>query len=204
MSQRNRTRRPRRSRASHLAAAVVLLVLLVLPTAPPAAGAAGPCTRGAAQALLQGFGVATRLGDRPVPPSLGIDYFRCQFRLYEDGVTFTFSDQDYILGGIARFVTYDELEEFGWSRAEAIALLESITEEVEIATVVGGNVGTFELVPLIVTSYRDAIASPGLVVYNHRAFITKLPAGEYLVRYTEHLPGEPDFIATVRLVITAA
>jgi hypothetical protein len=157
--------------------------------------------------MLQSFGVAARLGDRLDegldPPSLGADYYRCQFRLYEDGETFTFSDQDYILGGIAVFYTYDELEEFGLSRAEAIADLESITDEVEIATVVGGNVETFEPVSVIVTPYRDALSSPGLVVYNQRAFIVKLPAGEYLVRYTQQYPGEPDFIATVRLVITA-
>lgn len=165
---------------------------------------AAPCTKGTAQAFLKNFGKASRLGDRMESTRLG-DYYRlCQFRLYENGKTFRFSDQDYIVGGHAAFWTYDELEELGMSRAEAIADMKSITEEVEIATIVGGNVGTFEPVPLIVTKYRDALASPGRVVYNHRAFITKLPVGQYFVRYTERVPGEPDFTATARLVITAA
>ena len=184
----------------------------VTPEPPPTRSAsvnetldpAAPCTKGTAQAFLKNFGKASRLGDRMESTRLGDYYRHCQFRLYEDGKTFRFSDQDYIVGGIAQFFTFHALEELGMSRAEAIADMESITEEVDIATIVGGNVGTFEPVPLIVTKYRDALASPGLVVYNHRAFITKLPAGQYFVRSTERFPGEPDNIDTVRLVITAA
>jgi hypothetical protein len=75
---------------------------------------------------------------------------------------------------------------------------------VEIASVVGGDVGTFEDVPLIVTNYRDVFGPLGHAVFNHRAFITKLQVGEYFVRWTQTYPGFPDFTSTVRVVITAS
>ena len=180
-----------------------VLTFIALP-APHAAGSVQPCSYGNAQSLLNAGPVAYRLNNALHIPGFGGLTAKCQFRLYADGETVTFSDQDYILGGIFLFYTYEELEEFGLTRAEAIADLKLYVDRVEIASVVGGNVGTFEDVPLIVTSYRDALAPPGHVVYNHRAFITRLPAGEYLVRYTETYPGFPDFVSTVRVVITAS
>jgi hypothetical protein len=75
-----------------------------------------------------------------------------------------------------------------------------------MATVTDGIAGPFEPVPLIETKYRDApLVSPlgeGHIVFNQRGFITQLPAGEYLVHWTESYPGFPDFEATVRLLVT--
>jgi hypothetical protein len=185
-----------------LTALTVVLTFIALPAAL-AATSDQPCSYGDAQALLNQGPVAFRLADGSAhQPGLGGLIGRCQFRLYQDGETVTFSDEDYILGGILIFWTYEELEELGWTRAEAIADMELVTDRVEIASVGGGEVGTFEDVPLIVTHYRDAFGPPGHLVYNHRAFITQLPAGEYLVRWTQSYPGFPDFESTVRLLVT--
>jgi hypothetical protein len=172
----------------------------------PSQAVASPtlCSGGGAQALLQIMPTAARLNVNTDLPRLGDIKDQCTFKFYEDGETRTFSDQDVILGGIVAFFTYNEFEFYGVSRAEAIAYLELSTDHVEIATVVGGSAGTFEDMPLVVTKYRDAIGPFGHAVYNHRAFITQLPAGEYLVRWTSSFPGEPDFISTVHLVITHA
>ena len=197
-------RRSARRLTGRLGALIVVLTFVALP-ASHAAGSVDTCSYGNAKALLNQAPVAFRLADGSAhQPGLGGLIGRCQFRLYQDGETVTFSDEDYFLGGILVFWTYEELEELGWTRAEAIADLKLATDRVEIASVVGGEVGTFEDVPLIVTHYRDAFGPPGHVVYNHRAFITQLPAGEYLVRYTQTYPGFPDFVSTVRLVIVAS
>jgi hypothetical protein len=183
--------------------ALIVVLTFMLPAAH--AAASEPCSYGDAQALLNQGPVAFRLADGSADqPGLGGLVGRCQFRLYEDGATVTFSDEDYFLGGIFLFWTYEELEEFGWTRAEAIADLKLVTDRMEIASVVGGEIGAFEDVPLIVTRFRDAFGPPGHVVYTHHAFITQLPAGEYLVRYTQSYPGFPDFTSTVRVVITSS
>jgi hypothetical protein len=186
-----------------ISALIVVLAIISIPAAH-AAASDEPCSYGDAQALLNQGPVAFRLADGSAnQPGLGGLVGRCQFRLYEDGATVTFSDEDYFLGGIILFWTYEELEEFGWTRAEAIADLKLVTDRVEIASVEGGEIGAFEDVPLIATRFRDAFGPPGHVVYTHHAFITQLPAGEYLVRYTQSYPGFPDLTSTVRVVITA-
>lgn len=197
--------RPRSARrlTGRLGALVIVLAFIALP-AQHAAGSVNTCSYGNAQSLLNAGPVAFRLNNFAHMPGFGGLTARCQFRLYADGETFTFSDQDYILGGIFNYWSYEEMEEFGWTRAEAIADLDLYSSRLEMARVVGGVVGTFEDVPLILTPYRDALAPPGHVVYNQRAIITQLPAGEYLVRYTESYPGFPDFTATMRVVITAS
>jgi len=196
--------RSARRLAGRLSALIVVLTFIAF-LALPAAASDQPCSYGDAKALLNQAPVAFRLSDGSAhQPGLGGLVGRCQFRLYQDGETVTFSDEDYFLGGIILFYTYAELEEFGFTRAEAIADLKLATDRVEIASVVGGDVGAFADVPLIVTRYRDAFGPPGHVVYNHRAFITRLPAGEYLVRYTQSYPGFPDFTSTVRVVVTAS
>ncbi len=49
--------------------------------------------------------------------------FRCQYRLFLDGRTFTYCEDDVILGGSNQFVDYKAL---GWARLEGIAFLERI------------------------------------------------------------------------------
>jgi len=161
-----------------------------------------PCTYGDAQALLQELPLAFTQPLSSDRPRLGQLFGRCQFRWFQDGETIAFREDDYILGGIVMFWSYEDLDDFGWSRAEAIEDLRLATDHVEMAVVTDGIAGPFEDVPLIETSYRDVRSAVGHIVFNHRAFIRQLPAGEYLVRWTQSYPGAPDFEATVRLLVT--
>lgn len=182
--------------------ALALALVACIGPQPALAQTEEPCSYGDAQALLLEVPVAATQSDRSDRPHLGGLWKECQFRLYEHGETFTFGEDDYILGGIAWWWSYEEMEEFGWSREEAIADLQLVTDRVEIAVVNRGKREPFEPVPLILTSYRDAQLFGTHIVFNHRAFIAQLPAGDYLVRWTESYPGFPDSKATVRLLVT--
>ncbi len=183
-------------RGAALAAAALIAVVVIGANAVPSAAAAKqevPCTYGGAQALLRAAPVGATQSLRSDRPHLGQLMDRCQFRGYRGGETFTFREGDYIVGGIIQFWTYEEMDEFGWSRAKAIEDLRLVTQRVEMATVTDGNSGPFKPVPIIETTYRDAqlaVNDWGHIVYNQRAFITQLPAGEYLVRWTQSYAGE--------------
>lgn len=205
------TRRRMMGRAARLGLAAVA-VAACIGVQPARAQADGPCTYSGAQALLFEGPVAATQSDRSDRPHLGELWRECQFRLYRDGETVTFRQGDYILGAIAVWWSYQQMDEFGLSRAEAIDDLELVTDQIEIAVVTDGIAGPFEPVPVIVTSYRDAQlevaavedAAEGHIVFNQRGFISQLPAGEYLVRWTQAYPGFPDFVSTVRLLVTPA
>jgi hypothetical protein len=182
--------------------ALMLAVVACIGLQPALAQTERPCSYGDAQALLLEVPVAATQSERSDHSHLGGLWEDCQFRGYADGETFSFGEDDYILGGIAWWWSYDEMEEFGWSRAEAIEDLQLVTQRVEMAIVTNGIAGPFEAVPVIVTRYRDAQLFGSHIVFNHRAIIVKLPAGEYLVRWTESYPGFPDSEATIRLVVT--
>jgi hypothetical protein len=172
----------------------------------PAAGATTepPCTYGDAQALLQELPLSFTQSLGSDRPRLGQLFGRCQFRLFQDGETIAFREDDVVLGGILMFWSYEDMDAFGWTRAEAIMDLELAVDHVEMAVVTGGIAGPFEPVPLIETKYRDVRSAVGHIVFNHRAFIRVYPVGEYLVRWTQSYPGIPDFTSTVRLVVTPA
>jgi hypothetical protein len=199
-------RKRMRGRVVRLALAMVALVACV-GVQPAYAQTEEPCTYGGAQALLLEAPVAATQSDRSDRPHLGELWEECQFRLYRDGQTITFREGDYILGAIAVWWTYDEMDEFGLSRGEAIEDLQLITDRIEIAKLDGRKRGPFEPVPVIVTSYRDAQLFGTHIVFNQRGFIAHLPAGEYLVRWTQSYPGSIAFPAfrdesTVRLLVT--
>jgi hypothetical protein len=181
-------------------ALITVLTCIGGPTAR--AGAEPLCTYGDAQALLQQLPLAFTQSLSSDRPRLGQIFGRCQFRLFQDGETITFREGDNFLGGITMFWSYEDMEAFGWSRAEAIEDLRLATDQVEMAVVTNGSVGPFEPVPLIETSYRDVLGVVGHIVFNHRAFISQLPPGEYLVHWTQSYPGSPDFESTVRIIVT--
>lgn len=138
------------------------------------------CTMGDAQALLDAFGqfFASPLGPPP-----------CQYRLYWEEMTFC--EDDVILGGIVYWWTYHEMEELGWSRSEAIADMELVRDRVWL----DGAEQT-----MTVTAYKDANnAQLGRLVYNHRAYTTRLLPGDHLSSWVQTYPGYPDFTATTVL-----
>ena len=128
---------------------------------------------------------------------------RCQYRLFRDGETFTFSEDDVIVGGVSYLYDYAQL---GVTRQAAIAEIESTTDRVCLAeTMPDGTIGECVEQLLMHSAYKNVMSVTfGLTVFQHRAFITQLPAGEYLSDWVSTTPGFPDVSAVVRLIITPA
>ena len=115
----------------------IVAVVACIGVQPARAETGDPCTYGGAQALLEAAPVAATQASRSeetgIRPHLGGLWNECQFRLYLNKETVTFQEDDYILGGIAWWWTYEELAQLGWSRNQAIADLQLITDRIEIA-----------------------------------------------------------------------
>jgi hypothetical protein len=161
---------------------IVAGLLSVLgPVVPAAADSIEPpCSHGEALAVFESFGTFTRLHD----------VLSCQYRLYEDREHFTFGDEDWFVGGIAHFLTYEDLEQFGMTREEGIAELETITSRLWLAKISPrGQVGTPVEQSLMQTAYKDTSLFGGLV-YTHRGVILNLPPGDYLSIYEDYCGSE--------------
>jgi len=113
---------------------------------------------------------------------------RCQYRLFWDGRTVTFCEDDVILGGIVWLWDYKAA---GISRADAIADIELTTDRVWLDG---------EEQVLQQTAFKDVnSAVSGLNVYQHRAFITQFPPGDHVSVWVSTYPGLPDETATVTI-----
>ena len=119
---------------------------------------------------------------------------------YRDGEEFTFNEDDVFVGGILWF--YD-FKAAGVTRPAAIADIEMNVDRVWLAEVLpGGELGPLVEQPLMRTAYKDIQhLFFGQVVYQHRAFITQLPPGDYVSIWVNNYPGLPDATATVQLHI---
>jgi hypothetical protein len=157
------------------------LISVLAPVAPAtAASNEPPCSHGDALAVFESFGTFTRLHD----------VLSCEYRLYEDGRHYTFNDEDWFAGGIAWFFTDEELEQFGMTRQEGIAELETITNRLWLAKIgPRGKVGTPVEQSLMQTAYKDTSLFGGLV-YTHYGVILNLPPGDYLSIYEESCGSE--------------
>lgn len=167
--------------------------------------AAEPCTMGDARSMFEALQIPFNvLRPRGIEgPKMLDSVGRCQYRLFRDGATFTFTDEDVFLGGIVQLYDY---ENAGLSREEAIADLESIQDRVWLAEVLSGGVtGAWVEQPLMRTAYKNIESAVlGLTVLQQRAFITSLPPGEYLSYWESSYQGVPDLTALVRLIIAPA
>ena len=136
-----------------------------------------PCTLGDAQKTFE----------KPFGNLIGS---ACQYRLFFDGDTYTFCEDDFILGGVVWFWEYPEL---GVTRAEAIADIEANEDHVWID-------GSEQ--QLMFTAYKDGQHPVfGQVVFQHRAFITQLPVGEHTSYYENFHPDYGLTAATVTLQV---
>ncbi len=123
-------------------------------------------------------------------PGLLDAYGRCQYRIFRDGETFTFCEDDFFLGGTVVFWDYKVA---GISRAEAIAEMELASDRVWLDGV--------EQV-LERTAYKNLKSvNLGLLVYQVRGFVTQLPPGDHVSVWVGSFPGTPDETATVHLDI---
>jgi hypothetical protein len=143
-----------------------------------------PCTYGEAQHSFQ----APYTSINPdIPYPFGNE---CQYRLFRDGETVTFCEDDFILGGVIWFADYPVLD---MSRQEAIADIELNEDHVWIDGVE---------MPLMDTGIKDG-QHPffGKVVYKQRAFIAQLSVGEHTSYYENFHPDYGLFTSTVHLVV---
>jgi hypothetical protein len=133
-------------------------------------------------------------------PMVGEAVGNCQYRLFVDGETVTFSEDDFFLGGI---VELSDWKAQGITRKEGIQQIADTTDRAWLAPVLSdGTLGSPVEQTLLVTSYKDGF-NPifGRFVYQHRGFITQLEPGEYLSIWEGTFEGEI-FTASVRLIIT--
>ncbi len=192
-------------RLPRLRSLVVLVALVgaLLPgVAPIAAASTGAdlnaaavqerCTRGDAEALFQVSPLPAQVM-RPRGqdhPGLLEAYSNCQYRVFRDGATVTFCEDDFIVGGI---VAYWDYKVDGISRAEAIGILETAVDRVWLDGVEQ---------TLRVTAYKDLNSvNLGVIVYQVRAFVTQLQPGDYVSTWVATYPDGPDDTATVYLHI---
>ena len=158
---------------------------------PERAAQHAACTVGDAQAVFQALpltaGVMLPRGQDH--PGLLEASVRCQFRVWHDGETFTACQDDVILGGIIYFWPY---KADGISRAFAIADTELFKDRVWL----NGQEQVLERTP-----YKNVETPLGTALWQHRAFITQLPPGEFASVWVSSYPGVPDDTATVTLHI---
>jgi hypothetical protein len=161
-----------------LSAGVAVLLLVV-------AGSAASADRQPAQVCT--IGDAWSAFEAPLGKLIGNP---CQYRLFWDGQTRTFCQGNPILGGVIAIYDYKAL---GVSRAAAIADLERSHDRVWVDSVEQ---------PLMRTAYKDGESSLfGHVVYQHRAFIAELAAGEHISYWENTDPVFGVTTATVTLQV---
>ena len=165
-------------------AALFSVAIFVASSVALAGPAEGPrCTLGEAQANLEAPFQHFVTDD----PSVR---FKCQYRVFLDGRSFTYCEDDWIHGGRNLFAEYPSL---GWSREEGIAFLTRAGTRVWIDGIEQ---------PLIRTGYKDG-QHPivGHSVYQNVGFITQLPVGDHVSYYEGTFDGVTDESATVQLHI---
>jgi hypothetical protein len=190
--------------------AAIIFGLLLAAVRTPAALGEARCTLGDAQALFQGLAVPAVMVERDLEhPRFvrrlgGVDDTpgQCQYRTWNDGATYTFSETDYFLGGSAAFVDY---EGQGLTRKEVMDELDAVQSRLWLVELPPGGSGEPVEQPLMQTAYKQITTPDGVkLLYVQVGFIGHLPAGEYLSILEETPPGGPAVTYTVHLVITPA
>ena len=138
----------------------------------------------------------------------------CQFRLYDDNdpednpdnpeIPHVFSEDDYFLAGISAGYTYAELEELGFTRAEAIAEMNKFTDRFFWGPATATD-AELEEIELASTPYLDAFLGDDLIVGNHIYVLfkaNKLDPGDYKWRWEVSFPGEGTGVTYGAVTIT--
>ena len=181
--------------------ALVALVVSSLPGAVSGVAASGAnsepaaqhaaCTVGDANAVLEALAVTAGVMFPRGQDHAGLleASVRCQYRLWHDGETFTACEDDFIVGGIVYFWPY---KADGVSRAFAIADTELFADRAWL----NGQEQVLNR-----TAYKNVETPLGTAVWQHRAFVTQLPPGDYASVWVSSYPGFPDDTATVNVHI---
>ena len=158
-------------------AALVAVLALGASSVASADTSSRPCTIGDANANFEA----------PLP-HLGGVYGPCQYRVFFDGATFTFCEDDVILGGVVNFADYKNA---GTTRDEGIDYLGTLGQRVWLDGVEQS---------LEHTAIKDAVHPVfGQVVYQHFAFVTSLSPGRHVSYFEGTTNGVVDLTATIGL-----
>ena len=189
--------------------------------APSAVSAPDNCTSGDAQAIAQaGLQFAGRaLGGQPhgEPAAATSKWSDCQFRLYDDNdednpeIAHVFSEDDWVVGAVAYFITDAELLLVGGTPRSATAYIDTWTTHLYFGPASLPDASLPE-VSLATTSYKST-QLPGLgEKYIWRQVYAIMPAGSlapgtYRYRMEQSIPDGPfagTFEARGTIVITDA
>ena len=127
----------------------------------------------------------------------------CQFRLYDDNdpeetpdnpeIPHVFAEDEYFLGGISHWFTPADLEEYGFTRAEAIAEMKKATDKFFWGPATAAD-PQLKQIKVATTPYLDAFLGEGNpMVGNHRYVLFKanrLDPGDYKWRWERTEEGE--------------
>lgn len=188
------------------AAATALALVGAAGTAGGAAAApTNPCTQGSAQQAVQGGIVASnQIREGRTTTSLVTSLRECAYLLFDDGATYTFSDDD-VFAGVTAFTWWRWEEEEGVTRAEVVDIISGTDYRVEIAEVSpDGTVGDFADVPVLRPPVRfHPMVGQGLTAYQTAGVILDLDPGSYVSRFEAVFPDmfEP-YTTEVNLVVT--
>jgi len=195
-----------------LLSGLALFALLTIPviSSNQSAAAASPqsadrCTATDVQRIAHHFfDFATDWSGDGSPEDLYADHLfvNCQFRLYDSNdpednpdnpeIPHVFSEGDYFLAGIAGWYTYAELEDLGFTRADAIAEMNKYTDRFFWGPATATDAELKEI-NLKSTPYLDGFLGDDPIVGNHIYVIfkpNKHEPGEYKWRWEVSFAGE--------------
>ncbi|WP_134773347.1 hypothetical protein [Ornithinimicrobium flavum] len=190
--------------------AAVAAALAMTGVTAAAGGAAAappdPCTRGSAQQVVNaGIVAANQIREGRTHTGIVTSYRECAYTLYEDGATYTFSDDD-VFAGVTAFTWWRWEEEDGMTRDEVVDIIAGTDYRVELAQVSpDGTVGDLVEVPVLRPPVRfHPMLGQGLTAYQTAGVILDLDPGTYVSRFEAVFPDLEDeiFSAEVTLVVT--
>jgi hypothetical protein len=172
---------------------------------PVAQAAPADCTQGSAQTAIHAGLIGSkhlREGKTRTGPATAAA--ECRYTLYNDGATYTFSDDD-VFAGVTAFTWWD-WETDGYTRAEITEIIMAENYTVRLAEVQpDGSLGPFVELDLDQTPVKyHVFDGQGLTAYQVTGVVLDLDPGTYVTKFTQsspYWPGE-DYEAAVTLVVT--
>jgi len=198
------TRSALRVRSAVVAAAMALsgvgVAASVSAAAPP-----DSCTRGSAQKSIQAAIVAAnQIREGRTQTGIVEAHRQCSYILYNDGATYTFSDDD-VFSGVTAF-TWWKWEEDGMTRKEVNDIISGTDYQVELAQVSpDGTLGEFVSQSVLRPPVKyHPMLGQGLTAYQTAGVILDLDPGTYVSRLHIEYPDVPGetFTYEVTLVVT--
>lgn len=190
---------------------VIVSAAVALSSTGAAAGvsAATPpedCTRGSAQKAVQaGIVAANHLREGRSHTGIADAFLNCMYVLYDDGATYTFSEDD-TFAGVTAFTWWD-WEADGLTRQQVNDIITRVEYTVLLAEVSpDGSVGEFVEQPIVRPPVKyHVMDGQGLTAYQTAGVVLDLDEGTYVSRFDFVSPDFPEWhsIEEVNLVVTS-